>query len=73
MNETGDMHFWVSPEHAYGEEMAGALNMFRFGDIMQGNATAMSVNFENGKITAKSKTYYNKDLAKLLEKYKSKK
>jgi len=50
MNETGDMHFWVSPEHAYGEEMAGALNMFRFGDIMQGNATAMSVNFENGKI-----------------------
>lgn len=71
IKEPGDLHLWFSAEHMYGTQST-ALNMLKLGTIMEGNITAGSINFENGKITMQSKSYYNKELAKLYEKYQMK-
>jgi hypothetical protein len=71
IKEPGDLHMWFNAEHMYGGS-SNALNMLKLGSVMEGNVTAGAINFDNGKITMKSKSYYNKELGKLYEKYKMK-
>jgi hypothetical protein len=65
IKDGSDMHVWMN----IGSYMSGAgnpmLNMTKASTIFEGNITAMSLNFENGKITAKSKHYFNDQMAKI--------
>lgn len=72
IKETGDMHFWFSAEHMYKGGLGSALSMLNIGTLTEGAITAASINFDNGKIAATTKSYYNKELGKLYEKYKMK-
>jgi hypothetical protein len=72
LKENGDVHLWLSAEQLYGNMITGMLSMMKFSTLLEGNITAMTLNFDNGKIDIKSKSYYNKELGKLYEKYKMK-
>jgi hypothetical protein len=72
MKEAGDMHVWMNNERAYGSMAEGMLSMLKVNAMFDKNATGMSVNFEDGKISIKSKQFFNKDVLKLLEKYPAK-
>lgn len=73
MKEQGDMHLWMNAEQFYSGAFSGALSMLgNMNKLFEGNVTAGTINFENGKISMKSKSYYNKEMAKIYEKYKMK-
>lgn len=72
LKEDGDVHSWLNTSSFYGDALGSALSVTKFGDMLKDNVTAFTVNFENGKVVAKSKSYYNKDLAKIFDKYKVK-
>jgi hypothetical protein len=72
MKETGDMHVWMNNEKNYGAMAEGMLSMLKINALFDKNATGMSLNFEDGKISIRSKQFFNKDVLKLLEKYPAK-
>lgn len=72
MKETGDMHFWMNSSALY-SDMAGMLSMMKVGALLEGNISAATINFEDGKITAKMKQYYGKEMEKAMDKWKFKK
>ncbi|HEY1201044.1 MAG TPA: DUF4836 family protein, partial [Niastella sp.] len=68
LKETGDVHYWVNAEQ-YGNSLGGLLSMVKLSVLFEGNAYGTTVNFDNGKITLKSKAWYNKQLTELIKKY----
>jgi len=68
IKETGDIHYWVNAEQ-YGNSLGGILSMIKLSVLFEGNAYGATVNFDNGKISLKSKAWYNKDLTALMKKY----
>jgi hypothetical protein len=74
INDGGDAHFWVNSGAMYsGGAMKEALTMLpKLTTFIQGNYTASTLNFDNGKITATAKSYYNKELAELFKKFSMK-
>ena len=72
MKEAGDMHVWMNNEKTYGSMAEGMLSMLKINALFDKNATGMSVSFDDGKISIKSKQFFNKDVLKLLEKYPAK-
>lgn len=68
--ESGDMHFWINFEEigrTTGSTNALAmLNMDRFN---KGNVTTGTINFEDGKMDIKVKSYASDDLMKIFKKY----
>ena len=72
VKEEGDVHMWVNSEYLSGGMAAGALSMMKVNTLLQGNVSATTINFDNGKITMKSKGYYNKELSRIFDKYPSK-
>lgn len=72
LKEAGDVHLWLNSENLYGDALGGVLSTMKIGDLMKGNVSAMTLVFDNGKIEVKAKSYYNKEMGKLLEKYKMK-
>ena len=72
VKEEGDIHMWVNTEYLSGGMAAGALSMMKVNTLLQGNVSATTINFDNGKITMKSKGYYNKELSRLFDKYPAK-
>ena len=40
--------------------------------LFEGNISAATISFDNGKITAKGRSYYNKELAAVYKKYSMK-
>lgn len=69
MKEEGDMHLWMNSEYLY-EGMAGGMaSMMKINTLMKGNISASTLSFDAGKITMKSKQYYGKEVADILEKY----
>jgi hypothetical protein len=73
MKEQGDMHLWMNSEQFYSGAMSGALSMLgNLNKLFEGNVSAGTINFENGKISMKSKSYYNKEIGKIYEKYRMK-
>ncbi|RYY19058.1 MAG: DUF4836 family protein [Chitinophagaceae bacterium] len=72
MKESGDMHVWMNNEKTYGSMAEGMLSMLKVNALFDKNATGMSVNFDDGKISVKSKQFFNKDVLKLLDKYPAK-
>jgi hypothetical protein len=72
IKEPGDVHMWISAAGLYSGGLGEALSMLKLSVLTEGNVTAASINFENGKIAMKAKSYYNQELGKLYEKYKMK-
>jgi hypothetical protein len=72
IKEPGDMHFWLNAEYMGTGGMGEALSMLKLSTLTEGAVTAVSINFDNGKIAMKGKSYYNKELGKIYEKYKMK-
>lgn len=74
MSNKGDVHFWVNTEEIYKSDansslQMGPLSMLNFTKIIKDARTTGTINFENGQIVANVKSYSNKEVAKLIEKY----
>lgn len=68
--EKGDLHFWANPGKLMGGSLNAMLALTKASTLLEGNASAATINFENGKITVKAKSYMNKELAALHKKFK---
>jgi hypothetical protein len=68
MKETGDIHYWVNAEQYY-NSLGGLLSLIKLNVLFEGNAYGTTVNFENGKISFKSRAWYNKELNNMMKKY----
>lgn len=69
-SEKGDMHFWFSMDKVYSNSWGGAaMSMFNFSKLYKETAYGGTVNFDNGKITADTKSYSNKEVTDLMKKY----
>jgi hypothetical protein len=69
MNEKADMLFWSNSASMFNS--VPMLGMTKIADLFKNSYGAGTVNFENGKVTAHFKSYCSKDLADILNKYKS--
>jgi hypothetical protein len=72
LKETGDIHFWTNSADALSDVQFGPTPVIAASAMMQGNITAGTINFENGRIVAKTKQYLNPTLSKLIERYNAK-
>lgn len=72
IKEDGDVHLWMNTGSLYSDLGAGMLSMMRLNVLFEGNVSATTLNFDNGKITMKSKQYYGEEMTKLIEKYSPK-
>jgi hypothetical protein len=71
LNEKGDMHFWINA----GSLIQGSIpedigSLFKASTLLEGNIAGYTLNFDNGKITASAKSWYNKELGEFMKKYK---
>jgi hypothetical protein len=72
MKEDGDMHLWLNSGVLY-SDLTGMMSMMKIGSLFQDNVSAATINFEDGKISMKSKQYFGKEMQKMLEKFDSRK
>ncbi len=72
VKDGSDMHLWMNSEMYY-EDMFGPMLsiMGNLSALTKGNVSATSFNFENGKMTMKSKQYYGKELSNFMSKHKA--
>jgi hypothetical protein len=67
------VHIWANVARLYGNSMSGGvLSMMKLNMLLEGNVSATSLNFDNGKIAVKSKQYYGDEMRKLLADYPAK-
>ena len=73
IQDGSDVHIWANVSGLYGNSLAaGVMSMMKMNTLLEGNVSASSLNFENGKITVKSKQYYGEEMQKLLDNYPAK-
>jgi len=70
--EAGDVHLWMNSGNLYKSMVGGALSMMKISSLLDGNISASTLNFDNGKISFNATQYYGKEVANLLDKYKFK-
>jgi hypothetical protein len=70
MKDNGDVHFWTNAE-SFSEDnpLLGMLSMLRTEVYFHETVSAVTVTFENGKITAHARMYSNKDMREIMKKY----
>ena len=73
IKEDGDTHVWVNTGKLYSDMGSGMLSMMKLNVLFDGNISASTLKFDDGKITMKSKQYYGKEMSGFLDKYSSKK
>ena len=70
IKDGGDVHIWANVSGLYGNSLgSGMLSMMKLNMLLDGNVSATSLNFDNGKIAVKSKQYYGEEMRKLLSDY----
>lgn len=70
LKSDGDMHIWTNAESSMGQDiMPGMLGMLKLDKYFKGAVGATTVSFDNGKISVRSKGFYNSEMAALLKKY----
>ncbi len=69
LKEKGDAHIWVNGGTMYGGSLPAMLALTKVALLFEGNISAATVNFENGKITFNGKSYFNKEMEALYKKY----
>jgi hypothetical protein len=68
--EDGDIHVWQNTEEiAKSSAQLGALSMLKLDVFLKGNVSTATVNFDNGQISVKQKTYVSPELTDVLKKY----
>ena len=72
VKESGDVHFWVNSEQYTSGLGGGMLSMLKIGSLLQGNVSTFTLNFDNGKVSVKSKQYFGPELTKLMDQYSTK-
>lgn len=73
LGKDGDMHFWMSAEHAYGAGVPmGMMSMLKLEKYFKESVTAASLSFENGKIVMNARSYSNDEMNNLAKKYAGK-
>jgi hypothetical protein len=72
MKEGGDVHFWMNAGSLYGNSLPAMLAITKASLLFEGNISAATISFDNGKITTKGRSYYNKELAAVYKKYSMK-
>ncbi len=73
MKEKGDVHVFFNTDQYYSSLGGGMMSMLKMNTLFQGNASTMTLNFEEGKIVATSKGYFGKEMAKVMDQFKTKK
>jgi hypothetical protein len=63
ISEPGDAHLWFSSSAMSGGMIPKEIAMFKAASLIEGNISTATFNFDNGRITAKTNNYYNKELA----------
>lgn len=71
LKESGDIHVWMNSEEFSSSVNGGMMSMMKMSDLLKGNVSAATINFDNGKITAKTKQYFGEALRNMMEKYKT--
>ena len=70
MKETGDIRFWTNGEQlSKSAASAGALAMMNLEKFYKGYINTGTLNFDNGKMLMKAKTYASEDMVNLFKKY----
>lgn len=69
IKQTGEMKVWINPEKIIQISSMGALGMLQLDAVVKESRTTYAVNFDNGKIIATQKSYYNKEMTALIKKY----
>lgn len=70
MKEKGDVQLWINTEElSKGGSSAAALAMVNLEKFYKDNITTANIDFDNGKIIVKSKTYASAEMIKLFKKY----
>lgn len=71
MSTGGDIHVWISVENLLGGDdlPLGALNMIKLDAFTKGTIATFTANFENGRISVKTKCYFGKELSDIFKKY----
>ena len=69
IKDGNDLHFWLNSGNLY-SGMAGMIP-FDTKALFEGNVGTFSVNFDNGKVTAKIKQYFGEKMSKLVSKGKA--
>ncbi len=70
VNEPGDVHMWVDIEKLYSiGAISQYLSMMKVSTLFEGNKYALTLNFDNGKISLKGKHYQGDEMTRLLKKY----
>lgn len=65
VKDGSDMHVWLNLAGYYGG-LGSMMSMMKMNLLLEDNISALSVNFDNGKITAKQKQYYGDEMSKFL-------
>jgi len=68
VKDGSDVHIWLNMSQFY-TGMGAMMSMMKMGVLLEDNISASSLNFDNGRITAKAKQYYGKEMSKLLDEY----
>ncbi|NOT49674.1 MAG: DUF4836 family protein [Chitinophagaceae bacterium] len=68
MKETGDIHLFFA-SNAFMQDAMGPLRMLKASSLLEGNAAGLAINFDNGKVSVNSKSWYGKELGELMKKY----
>ncbi|HYC28973.1 MAG TPA: DUF4836 family protein, partial [Chitinophagaceae bacterium] len=71
MKDGGDMHFWMNSSAMY-SDMAGMMSMMKIGNLLKDNVSAGTISFEDGKIAARMKQFFGKEMQKAMEDWKFK-
>lgn len=69
MKEAGDMHFFFNSNMLPKTDL-GPMALVDIYKFTKGNESGTAINFDNGKITANSRSWYNKDINEMMDKYK---
>jgi hypothetical protein len=72
MKQPGDAHYWINSGAMYGNSLPAMLGVAKISLLFEGNYTATTLNFDNGKITMEAKSYLNKEMEALYKKHNTK-
>lgn len=73
VTDGGDLHWWGNyASTIFNEYSGGMLSMMKVNLLVENTATAATISFDNGKITARSRQYLGKEVTNLFKEYEPK-